>query len=245
MLTVTSCLRDGINAFLRRFPLLMGAWIVILGVQQLVDLLIPDLYALAELPIYVVLVAPLYAGQYLLSYKVVRGEAVTFREFFRGFNRWGTLIGVSLITSLIVGIGMMLLVIPGIAWALMFAFAPIVVLDPWTPDGVPRRVGVFDALRTSRDLTKGYKGTLLGVAFILGLPTIAITVLLTIKAYNPGFPISLWMLELLALLSGALFVGPIASTSYMVAYDRITRLSRSTYDAPTEAEANAGERPTT
>ena len=240
MLTITSCLRDGINAFLRRFPLLMGAWILILGVQQLVDLLIPDAYAWAEMPIYVVLVAPLYAGQYLLSYKVVRGEAATFHDLFQGFHRWGTLVGVSLVTSIVVVVGTLLLVIPGIIWALMFAFAPIVVLDPWTPDGVSRRVAVFDALGTSKDLTKGYKGTLFGVAFLLGLPTIAISVLLTLKAYNPAFPISLWMLELLALLSGALFVGPIASTSFMVAYDRITGLGRSAYVSPAESGGASG-----
>jgi uncharacterized membrane protein len=240
MLTITSCLREGINAFLRRFPLLMGAWILILGAQQLVDLLIPDVYALAEVPIYVALVAPLYAGQYLLSYKVVRCETATFRDLFRGFRHWGTLIGVSLVTSIIVVVGMLLLVIPGIVWALMFAFAPIVVLDPWTPDGIPRRAGVFDALGTSKDLTKGYKATLFGVAFVLGLPTIAISVLLTLKAYNPTFPVSLWMLELLALLSGALFVGPIASTSYMVAYDRITRLGRSTYGSLAGDEEPSG-----
>ena len=230
MLTTWSCLREGIDAFVRRFPLFMGAWLVILAVQQLIDVLIPDLYAWAEIPAVIVLLAPLYAGQYLLALKVVQNEPVSFREFFRGFSQWGTLIGVSLLTSVVVAVGFFLLVVPGIVWALTFAFAAIVVLDPWSHDSLPRKVGILDAMQRSKELTKGYRGVLFGVSFILGLPTIAIAVLASIKAYVPEFPLPLWAIEVLALLSGALFLGPVGATSYMVAYDAITKLERSTYD---------------
>ena len=41
----------------------------------------------------------------------------------------------------------------------------------------------------------------------------------------PGFPA--WAIELLTLLGGTLFIGPVSATSYMVAYDNATRLRES------------------
>jgi uncharacterized membrane protein len=226
MLTSWSCLRSGIDAFVRGFPLLMGAWLVILAGQQLIDLAIPDLYAWVELPAAVVVLAPLYAGQYLLAYKVVRGESVSFRELFRGFGHWGTIVAVSVLVSIIVFLGSFLLVVPAIVWSIMFAFAPIAILDPRNPGEPSTRLGVFDAMKRSKDLTSGYKGTLFGVGLIVALPTIAIATLATVKLYVPEFPLPYWILELLSLLSGALFLGPVLSTSYMVAYSAITDLER-------------------
>lgn len=226
MLSSWSCLRNGVDAFVRRFPLLMGAWLVIVGVQQLIDLAIPDVYALAQIPAAVLLLAPFYAGQYLLAYKAVRGEPVSFRDFFLGFRRWGAVIGVSVLTSAAIFIGGFLLVVPGIIWAIMFSFAPIVLLDPRNPDEPGSRFGILDAMKRSKDLTQGYRGTLFGIGLIVALPVIAIAVLATIKLYVPEFPIPYWMLELLSLLSGALFLGPVLSTSYMVAYSAITDLER-------------------
>jgi len=61
-LTSWTCLKGGIDVLTRQFPLLFGAWLVILGAQQLIDLLVPDAWPFAAM-IPFVLLAPLYAGQ--------------------------------------------------------------------------------------------------------------------------------------------------------------------------------------
>jgi hypothetical protein len=66
---------------------------------------------------------------------------------------------------LIVGGGLILLVVPGVIWAVMFGFAGFVVVD--------RKADPFEALRESRRLTHGRKGALLG----FGLLCIAVNIL--------------------------------------------------------------------
>jgi len=222
MLTTWSCLREGVDAFARRFPLLMGAWLVILAGQQLIDLAIPDAYSLYEIPAALVLLAPLYAGQFLLALRAVQDQPVSFREFFHGFYQWAPLVGVSLLVSLLVAAGFFMLIIPGIVWSLTFAFAPVIILDSQRGGGPYAKVGVIQAIQRSKELTKGYRGILFGVSLLLVLPAIAIAILMIAV---PGFPS--WAIELLALLSGTLFIGPVSATSYMVAYDNATRLRES------------------
>jgi hypothetical protein len=246
VLTTWTCLRTGIDVFVRHFPLFMGAWLVILAVQQAVDFALSDRWPWIALLVQLVLIAPLYAGNSLLALTAVRHEPASFRLLFRGFPRWGTFAGITLLTALIVLVGFALFVIPGIIWAVMFAFAPIVVLDPWSHDGFPRRVGILDAMKRSRELTHGYRGVLFGLSLLLGLPSVVIGVLVVIKAHNPAFPLPLWALDLLALLSGTLFLGPVSAVGYMYAYSKITSLERSgtgEHEPPTEFEPATSSKP--
>jgi len=226
MLTSWSCLRQGINVLAQDLPLLLGAWLVILGVQQLIDLLIPASWIGVGLLAQIVVLAPLYAGQYLLTLRVVRNQPAKFQDLFRGFPFWGTLAAVSLLSSLATGIGFILLIVPGIVWALMFSFAPIVVLDRGDTSEKTARIGAVEAMKCSKDLTEGYRGTLFGISLLLVLPSLVVIVLLSLSASTPEFAIPTWAIELFALLSGTLFLGPLHAASYMVAYDAITGLVR-------------------
>ena len=246
MVSTWSCLREGIDVLVRRFPLLLGAWLVILAAQQAIDLAFPDLgpWLWLNLVLYVVLLAPLYAGQYLLAVQVVRGEPAAFRDLFRGFSQWGTIALVYLLTWLAVVAGFFLFVVPGIVWAITFAFAPIVVLDRSTGGGSRPRLGAVEAMRRSKELSAGYRGTLFGISLLLSLPTIVIVVAVGISAAWPEIRIPLWSIQLFSLLSGTLFLGPLHATSYMVAYDAITRLERGDQGAPptvTSEERATGE----
>jgi len=247
MISTWSCLREGIDALVRRFPLLLGAWLVILAVQQAIDLAFPALepWVWLNLVLYVVLLAPLYAGQYLLAVRAVRDEPVAFRDLFRGFSQWGTIALVSVLTSLAVIGGFFLFVVPGIVWAITFAFAPIVVLDSSTGNGPRPKLGPVEAMRRSKELTAGYRATLFGISLLLSLPTIAIGVAAGVSAALPEIQIPLWAIQLFSLLSGTLFLGPLHATSYMVAYHAITRLERGNQGAPpttvTSEERSTGE----
>jgi len=209
MLRTWSCLRAGVDAFVRRFLLLFGAWLVILALHQLIDLLTPEAWVWVGLLAQIVLLAPLYTGQYLLALKVVREEPASLRDLFRGYCRCGTLVVVSVLVSLLVAVGFFLLIIPGIFWALTFAFAPVVVLNQRSRgDGSPR-IGAIAALRRSKDLTEGHRDVLFGVSFLLGLPLAALAVLTSVATFTPEIGIPLWAIQLFALLSGTLFLGPV------------------------------------
>jgi uncharacterized membrane protein len=99
-------------------------------------------------------------------------------------------LGASLLFGIIVAIGFILLVIPGIYLLLRFLFVPYLVMD--------RKLAPFDALRESSRITLGHKWQLLGFllaviginiigAILLGvglLVTIPVSMLAAVHAYR-------------------------------------------------------------
>jgi len=70
-------------------------------------------------------------------------------------------LGASLLLSLAVAIGFVLLIVPGIIFGLMFMFATFVVIE--------REAGPIDALNESNRITRGHKWPLLGLVLLLVL----------------------------------------------------------------------------
>ncbi|RMG58346.1 MAG: hypothetical protein D6722_23675 [Bacteroidetes bacterium] len=101
---------------------------------------IPIVGALALL----VLVMPLIAGFYHYANKVANDEPRTFRDFFAGFNQIGSLLGLMLLMALVVGLGFIALIIPGIYLGVAYGFAlPLVALGG---------MGAWDAMELSRKI---------------------------------------------------------------------------------------------
>lgn len=69
------------------------------------------------------------------------------------------LIGLSILWAVAVGIGFMLLIVPGIILLMMWAVA--------VPSLVVERHGVFDAFRRSAELTKGARWKIFGLALVM------------------------------------------------------------------------------
>lgn len=61
--------------------------------------------------------------------------------------------------GLVVGVGFLLLIVPGVIWALKFGFSGFLVVD--------RRLDPIEAFRESSRLTEGLKGQLFGFALLL------------------------------------------------------------------------------
>jgi len=213
-MTSWTALREGFDAFTRRLPLLLGVVLVLVAVQQIIDLLIPDSLVLLESIVTAIVLSPLYAGQYLIALKVVRREPVVFKELFDGVSQIGPIVGAYVLVTLLTILGAFALVIPGIIVALMYSFTLIRFLDP--KEGT-RSLRATEALRESAGITRGYKGTLFGIGLLLGIPLVILIILQTVSVYNPLFPS--WIAEIITLFSGALFFGPVQATSYMVVYD--------------------------
>jgi uncharacterized membrane protein len=123
-------------------------------------------------------------------------------------------VGAYVLVTLLTVLGAFALIIPGIIVALAYSFTLIRFLDP---KGDGQSVTATEAMKDSARITRGYRGTLFGIGFLLGIPLVILIILQTMSIYNPLFPS--WIAEMIAIFSGALFFGPVQATSYMVVYD--------------------------
>jgi len=139
--------------------LVVQAW---MGIQQF-----EDPARMPFLPLLVLmllsLLTPIATGA--LSFGVfqqVRGRRAGVAECLSvGFRRLLPVLGVGILAGLITGLGTLLCVVPGIIAATILAAA--------VPAAVIERPGVTGALSRSADLTKGYRWTVFGVIFGLGV----------------------------------------------------------------------------
>ena len=70
-------------------------------------------------------------------------------------------LGASILAWLAFALGLLLLIVPGIIFGLMFMFATILVID--------RELGPIEAMKESNRVTRGYKWNLLGLVLVLAL----------------------------------------------------------------------------
>jgi uncharacterized membrane protein len=98
-------------------------------------------------------------------------------------------LGLSILLAIVVGIGLALLIVPGIILFLMFMFSTIIVIE--------RGLGPIDAMSESRRLTRGHKWQLFGFTLLLFLINV---------------------LGLLALIVGVLVSIPVSALAFVHAY---------------------------
>ena len=104
-------------------------------------------------------------GQSLYFLKVARGQRAEFGEIFSGGPFFFSIFVASLLVGLIVMVGFVLCIVPGVIFALMFSQFYFLILD--------RNVGIMDSLNISKQITTGNKLTL----FLIGLVEIGLAVL--------------------------------------------------------------------
>jgi hypothetical protein len=84
----------------------------------------------------------LIMGNFIVSAKLLQRQAPGFRDFFAGFQFFLPLLLLSLVTSILIAIGLALLIIPGIYLAVAYLFAACLVID--------RRLDFWPAMELSR-----------------------------------------------------------------------------------------------
>lgn len=115
--------------------------------------------------ISVMISGPLNAGFLIVAFKLLRGRATSFGDFFRGFNYYLPLFLVSLVSGVMIGIGFILLIIPGIYLAVAYTFALPFVLE--------KKMNFWDAMELSRKLISKNWFAFFGFVIVLGLINIA------------------------------------------------------------------------
>lgn len=99
----------------------------------------------------------------------------------------------SVLASLAVGIGLVMLIVPGLIAMVLFMFTTLLVID--------RGLGPIDALKESVRITQGYRWPLFGLILLLAL---------------------IIFVGVLALGVGVLVAGPVAGLAYVHAYRMLT-----------------------
>ena len=110
-------------------------------------------------------------------------------EIFRDLHKVGNYLLLSVIMVFGIGLGYLLLIVPGVILSLMWVFGTLLVIDKGLP--------AIDALRKSKELTDGHKMTLFVNIIILSL---------------------LYMAGLLAFFVGIFVTGPVAGLAFIYIY---------------------------
>ena len=119
---------------------------------------------------------PIGYGVNWVFLKAVRGERIEIRDVFIVFQRnyWNVVIA-NIVVGVIVGLGIVMLIVPGIIFACRLAFVPYLVVD--------REMDVMDALRVSWDMTRGYGWQIFFMGFLAFWVFIAGVICLFVGAF--------------------------------------------------------------
>ncbi len=106
-------------------------------------------------------VSPVSYGVSFTYLKASRGDSLEIKDMFEAFQTYWNAVLASLLVAVIVIIGFILLIVPGIVFACKLAFTPYLVID--------RKMGVIEAVKGSWSMTGGHtwKVFLIG---LLGFP---------------------------------------------------------------------------
>jgi uncharacterized membrane protein len=124
---------------------------------------------------------PVGYGMSWVFLKAVRGEPFQVQEIFFAYQRFGNVLLANLLVAIIIGIGIVMLIVPGIIFACKLAFVPYLVMD--------RKMEAVDAIRESWHMTTGHAGTI----FLMGLTCIPVVLGGIICFFIGIFPAVIWI----------------------------------------------------
>jgi hypothetical protein len=103
-----------------------------------------------------------------LNHKIQTGRDLGVREALsRGLRRWGSVFGARFLTGLRIGLGILLLVVPGVIWMVKFSLT-----DEVAALEIDRSAG--RVMNQSAELTRGHGWKILGVGLLSAIPVLLI-----------------------------------------------------------------------
>ena len=120
-------------------------------------------------------------------------ESATFGDLWAPHPFW-KFVGGSILVGIIVVIGFILLIVPGIIWALRYLFVPYLIME--------RKLSPFEALKESARITYGHKWQLFGLLVLTVLINILGAILLLVGLLVSIPVSSLAMVHAYRILSG-------------------------------------------
>jgi uncharacterized membrane protein len=163
--SINEALSAGWAAFTGRagfFVGLMLLWGVMLAIPQLI------LKAVESAPLAIALGLAfqlfqyfLSIGGFIISLKVADGQPAGIGDLFSGGPVFVPYVLGSILYSLLVAVGLVLLVVPGLMAMIAFGYYSLLIID--------RGLGPVEALKASAALTQGVRWQLFGFGLVLGL----------------------------------------------------------------------------
>lgn len=141
-------------------------------------------------------------GWIYIMIRLIRGQETKLNDLFAKASVFFKYLFGTILYGLIVIVGLILLIVPGIIWGIKFMFTPYLIVD--------KEVGPMEALKMSSRMTNGLKWELFGLMIVIGIIN---------------------LLGLLALGIGLLITVPVTSLAYVSAYDRLVSKSGKTDSA--------------
>lgn len=132
----------------------------IILIPQIVSIFVDnDLISLLLFVAYMFLAVFLGIGLLRIVLAIADDKQPEFGLLFSGMDVFLNYVVVTILYSIIIFAGFLLLVFPGIIWTLKFMFAPWLVVD--------QKLGPIEALKKSAEMTNGMKWDLLGFQAVL------------------------------------------------------------------------------
>jgi hypothetical protein len=128
-----------------------------------------------------IIMAPLQYGAIYLLLKAIRGEEFHVNEMFNAYRQTLQIGAASLLVGVIVVLGLILLIVPGIIFACRLAMVPYLVMD--------RKMQAVEAVRKSWEITKGHSWSIFGLGFTSFWIIIAGVICLVVGV----FPAIIWV----------------------------------------------------
>jgi hypothetical protein len=149
-----------------------------------------------------------FAGMYVLQATLVRATIEDLNDrraefgdcLSTGIRAVLPILAITVLTSLGAGLGMILLVVPGIILWLGWSVA--------VPVEVEERSGIFGSMRRSRELTRGSKWKILGLILLMFVPVMVLQIVLLV---------ALGVLGPSAVTIGSALLSTVTSTIFMAA----------------------------
>ena len=110
----------------------------------------------------ILITGPVDYGVAFANLKAARGDKLEIKDMFEAFKNYWNAVLASLLVSVIIIIGLVLLIVPGIIFACKLVFTPYLVVD--------RKMEVIEAIKESWRMTGGHAWTV----FFIGLLAIPI-----------------------------------------------------------------------
>jgi len=167
MFSIKESFKFGWNKFKANLQLSLGSTLIILVLGLLGGFLDEDLGFGSFIAALAIIVASIIIqiGYTKMFLKMADGETPKLEGLFTNYKIFWKYLGSSILVGLIVLGGFILLIIPGIIWALKYSFAQYLVIDSGT--------GVKASIKESGVITEGSKWKLLGFYILIGLLNMA------------------------------------------------------------------------
>ncbi|MDD5085192.1 MAG: hypothetical protein PHE61_04005 [Candidatus Omnitrophica bacterium] len=226
-LTVGGWFSRGWSTFKKSPKQLIGGSLILtaLGLVLVFIGLVPGgVFVMAAVQIVVLPV--LTVGWCFFCLRIARGESVKVLDVFNAFSCFGRAWTTSILLFLIVLGGIVLLIVPGIIWALKYGLCFFAVMD--------KNLRAREAIRFSGEITKGHKGKLfmLGlIAYLFGL--LAYPFYIGIQGLGEDLGPTFVVAGIVPYLVSVLVVTPWIGATAASAYDSLANLSKNTSAAGT------------